>query len=203
MTIYRLTDRSAAEFAGAPEIFAGVQLGTDGAKYYPVLGSQVAVELDNRTFANLEEFYNATWGEVSSSGIIPRYQRWIGSLKEIELKPYFTSRSGLTSFIASALPPPPPPPPGRPDLTPRYPPPPSLPKNLYGHLPFKTTTRPDEHFYRFEPWPTSRKITTGASGSIAEETYASPSAELPFLNTGFAAVARNALPTFFPAVFRY
>jgi len=41
------------------------------------------------------------------------------------------------------------------------------------------------------------------SGHIAAETYASPSAELAFLNTGFAAVARNALPSFFPAVFRY
>ena len=103
-------------------------------------------------------------------------------------------------FVAREFPPPPP---NRPDLRPRYTPAPDLEENLYGHLPFQSTTRGDEHFYRFEPWPTSSKITVGQQGSIAAKTYASPSAELAFLNTGFAAVARNALPSLFPAVFRY
>jgi hypothetical protein len=34
-------------------------------------------------------------------------------------------------------------------------------------------------------------------------SYASPFSELPFLATGFSAVARNALPSLFPACFRW
>jgi hypothetical protein len=64
-------------------------------------------------------------------------------------------------------------------------------------------TAPFDIFYRFEAWPASRRVTTGQGGTIAIGTFASPSSELPFLPTGFAAVARNALPSFFPAVFRY
>ena len=34
-------------------------------------------------------------------------------------------------------------------------------------------------------------------------TFASPSSEIPLVPTGFGAVGRFALPTFFPAVFRW
>jgi hypothetical protein len=199
VTIYRLTDDDQKQFAHAPEIFAGVQLGlTNQKRYVLVLGCQVAIDFDGDTPENLNQFYAATWDhERPSSSIDERYRAWMNQLNTGAAIPFLTTRAELTAFVASAFPLPP----NRPDLTPR--PPTSLQQNVYGHLPFATKTRADEHFYRFEPWPTSNRITTGDPGSIAAGTYASPSAELRFLNTGFAAVARNALPSLFPAVFRY
>jgi hypothetical protein len=39
--------------------------------------------------------------------------------------------------------------------------------------------------------------------TIAQDTYAAPASEAPFAVTGFAAVARFALPNLMPACFRY
>jgi hypothetical protein len=210
MPIFRLGRRMQGAFAEAREMFANVQLGIVGETALLIIGCQVAIGFDEQTPSDLERFYRTTWGlqllrgpmdTISLIGIVERYDSWIRSLPEIDdVEPRMITREELTRFVASSFPPPPP---NRPTLVPRYPPPPSLPQNFYGHLPFKTTTLEHEHFYRFEPWPNSRKITVGDPGTIAAETYASPSAELRFLNTGFAAVARNALPSFFPAVFRY
>jgi hypothetical protein len=119
------------------------------------------------------------------SQIIESYDAWLASLRKLDrLTPFHLTRQELAIFVAANFPPPP-----------AAPPPPPLPPNYYGHLPFITTTYPHEIFYRFEPWPTSPQ-NVGNPGSIANDTYASPSAELPFLQTGFAAVARNALPSF-------
>src|SRR5215467_12746973 len=112
--------------------------------------------------------------------------------RDFRAEPVEVDRTGCALAMAAAYPPPPP---GRPGLTPAYPPPPTWPPNTYAHLPFQTTTLQDEHFYRFEAWPQSRKITAGIPGSIAQGTYAGPSSELPFITTGFGAVARNALPS--------
>jgi len=205
MPIYRVQNYQ--QFAEEPEIFAGVQMGVKVSqvrpdkRYYLVLGCQVAIEFDEKTRSDLDAFYAATWGsERAPRGIIELYRKWIRSLNPETIEPYFVTRTDLISFVAAVFPSPPP---NRPDLTTGYPLLPSLPQNFYGHLPFKTTTRWDEHFYRFEPYPDSKKITMANPGIIKAMTYASPSAELPFLNTGFAAVARNALPSMFPAVFRY
>lgn len=210
MTVFRLNKASQRAFGEAPEIFANAQFGRRKKGYLLVLGCQVAIEFDRSTPSNLEQFYSATWGigapfETSDqsigSGIVERYQSWMSSLQEVDdVAPHWITRAELNVFVTSSFPPPPP---NRPTLVPRRRPPPALPQNFYGHLPFKTRTRPQEYFYRFEPWPTSRKITVGNPGVIAAQTYASPSSELRFLNTGFAVVARNALPSFFPAVFRY
>src|SRR5947209_16123482 len=72
----------------------------------------------------------------------------------------------------------------------------------YGHLPFASTTRGADVFYRFEPHPKSRRINQRAR-TIAPDPYASPMSELPFLPTGFSVVARCALPMLFPACFRW
>jgi hypothetical protein len=206
MAIFRLAKSIQSIFGQAPEIFANAQFGKYGDKYLLIVGCQVALEFDENTPSELEHFYDLTWGTLSSDQsafgfVIERYESWIKSLPEIEgVEPHLITRAELTAVVSSSFPPPPP---NRPTLVPRYLLPPILPQNFYGHLPFKTKTRLYEHFYRFEPWPTSRKIVVGNRGVIGAQTYASPSAELRFLNTGFAVVARNALPSFFPAVFRY
>jgi hypothetical protein len=67
---------------------------------------------------------------------------------------------------------------------------------------FKSITEDREVFFRCEAWPTSRRVIA-ATNTVVVNTFASPHAEVPFIPTGFAAVARTALPSFFPAVFRY
>jgi hypothetical protein len=210
MGIFLLKKNLQAIFAEAPEIFAAVQFGRDSKRRnFLVLGCQVAIELDKELLSQLENFFETVWATPPllaapssiPSRIVERYDAWLESLQKLaQLTPVHLTRQELAIFVAGHFPPPPP---NRPTVVPAAPVPPPLPPNYYGHLPFVTTTDPHETFYRFEPWPTSRKITLGDPGSIANHTYASPSSELPFLPTGFAAVARNALPSFFPAVFRY
>lgn len=56
----------------------------------------------------------------------------------------------------------------------------------------------------FLGYPTSRKIDRSVNPpTIAQDTYAAPASEAPFAVTGFAAVARFALPNLMPACFRY
>jgi hypothetical protein len=203
MGIFLIDSSYEQEFVNAPEIFPDVHLGQNGVdEYCLVVGCRVIITFDENLSSQLDEFYRRTWGP-SERNIIQRYVQWMDSLKEPkvgDVKPVVVSRPGFLSIMASAFPPPPP---NRPSVTPAYTPPPSLPTNFYAHLPFQTTTDVDEHFYRFEAWPQSLKITVGAAGKIAPGTYASPASELPFITTGFGAVARNALPSYFPAVFRY
>jgi hypothetical protein len=72
------------------------------------------------------------------------------------------------------------------------------------HLPFKATTIPGTVIYRWEAYPTSRRINRSVNPpTIAQDTYAAPASEAPFAVTGFAAVARFALPNLMPACFRY
>jgi hypothetical protein len=79
------------------------------------------------------------------------------------------------------------------------PPPPLRPSSIYGHPPLKATTLPETVIYRLEAYPTSRRIDRT---TIAQDTYAGPASEVPFAPTGFAAVARFALPNIMPACFR-
>ena len=111
--------------------------------------------------------------------------------------------------------PPPPRPPRRPPLHPPHlPPPPARPAYVYGHLPFFKTTGNDDVFYRYESFPTSIRIlrpqalaphlrAIAPDGGIVPGTYAAPASELPFMPTGLAAVARQALPSLMPARWRW
>jgi hypothetical protein len=65
-------------------------------------------------------------------------------------------------------------------------------------------TYPETVIYRWEACPTSLRIDFKANPpTIAQDTYAAPASEVPFALTGFAAVARFALPSLKPACFRY
>jgi hypothetical protein len=84
------------------------------------------------------------------------------------------------------------------------PPAPPNPPSIFGHLPFKATTLPNSVIYRWEAYPTSKRIKRSTNPpTIAKDTYAAPASELPFAPTGFAAVARFALPSLLPACYRY
>jgi hypothetical protein len=72
----------------------------------------------------------------------------------------------------------------------------------YGHLPFTATTGNNDTCYRFEAYPTSRRITL-ATGDVVANTYASPASEEKFIPTGCSSVGRCALPSLLPHCTRY
>jgi hypothetical protein len=82
------------------------------------------------------------------------------------------------------------------------PPTPARPAHIYGHLPFDGTTQANDVFYRCEHWLTSRRVLL-STGNVLAGTYGFPKSELPFVPTGFAAVARYALPNLPPACRQY
>jgi hypothetical protein len=79
---------------------------------------------------------------------------------------------------------------------------PARPPHIHGHLPFGAMTAADTVIYRWEAFPTSRRIDQDKR-TIAQDTYAAPASEVPFAPTGFGAVARFALPNLWPACFRW
>lgn len=210
VTIHRLNAQSITAFEKAPEVFSGVHLGQvkwEGVERYSiVVGGLVSTIINDPLAGELADFYRKVWtpeseGTADPTDATERYVAWLGSLTEITVQPVPVTRFGLAAN--AALTNVPPPPPGR-LITPVGPHPPGGPPNVYGHLPFQTTTRAKEIFWRFEAWPTSQRLLD-VSGvpTIRPGTFASPRSELRFLPTGFSAVARNALPSFFPACFRY
>ena len=88
-------------------------------------------------------------------------------------------------------------------ITPGYvPPPPARPSYVYGHLPFGWRAGANDVFYRYEPFPTSRRIDQ-VNRTIAPDTYGCPASEIPFIPSGFSAVGRYALPNLAPHCFRW
>jgi hypothetical protein len=83
-----------------------------------------------------------------------------------------------------------------------FPNPPQPGQWTYGHLPFIGLTGTSDVYYRWEPWPSSKRINQ-ATGMVAPGTFTAPLSEIPFMPTGFSAVARLALPGLLPACFRW
>lgn len=180
-------------------------------QYCLIIADQVGVVFDELLNGELKEYYGAVFGESSEifvdrpGNTRDRTTTWMGTLQKLEYQKDFydidVSKDDFLTIVRSLMAGEnPSPPPSRPDLTPAMSTVMSPP--IYSLPPFRTITKPSEVFYRFEPWPTSRRINQGDQ-SIAAETYAAPESELFFAPTGFAAVARYALPQIFPAVFRW
>ena len=126
---------------------------------------------------------------------IAAFEYWLGRLNEAPTLTAATPLQAWLSFWSVFSP-----------ITSNIPLPPTLPRPswIYGHLPFSTTTLPETIIYRWEAFPTSRRINRTANPpTIAADTYASPASEIPFALTGFAALARFALPNLLPACFRW
>ena len=207
MAIYRLSDDQQKIFATVPEVFQGVQLGyfEEGSArgYCIVLSAAIAIVIDPNLYNELDHFAGATWRltqPTRGQSLVRRYILWGESLGQAAiLDPIDTNRVDMLSILTS---PNPPHPSHRPSLTPgsshgRGPLPP-----VAAHLPFNTLTEDGEVFYRWESWPSSKRIDQ-STNTIAPWTFVSPSSEVPFSLTGFSAVSRMALPSFFPAMFRW
>lgn len=193
-------------FANTPEAAMDLHFGrsVEGNEFYLVIGCRVGLLLNEDTFTeagNAHQYLENNWLKPGIPGEAPRvdaFGQWLHNLdyaprlvplNSTELWPSFWGAMGPV-VPNGILPPPPPPPP-----------------TIYGHLPFTTNTLPDTVIYRWEAFPTSRRIVRSADpmhpSTIAQGTYAAPGSEAPFAVTGFAAVARFALPNLLPACFRY
>jgi hypothetical protein len=190
--------RDPKEFVRMTEAAMDCHLATsDGDDVFLVVGCRVAIRLDNRTLAEAESDYlSQPWLRPVFEGEdrIDAFESWLKNLTPApELQPVPPAEAWKL-YAASMTPVPHSP----------LPPAPVRPAFIYGHLPFVATTLSDTLIYRWEAFPKSlRIIRTVNPPTIAADTYAAPSSEVPFALTGFAAVARFALPNLMPACFRY
>lgn len=167
-------------------------------EFYLVIGGRVGIVLNERTFIEPNgELFAQPWlrGGVRAEERLGIFENWLGRLEAAPNLSAATPVQAWQSFWNAFGP-----------VIPIGPlaPTPFRPSWIYGHLPFSTNTQPETIIYRWEAFPTSRRIDrTTNPPTIAAETYASPASEAPFAPTGFAAVARFALPNLLPACFRW
>jgi hypothetical protein len=199
MQLLRLREVDQSDFNSSAEVAMDCHLAqSEREELYIVIGGRVGIILNERTFLEPEtNYFSQTWlGRGSSADERTGYFRqWLNQLDEAPKLTTATPTQAWQSFWRAMSP-----------VTPigTLPPPPLRPSAIYGHLPFVATTLPETIIYRWEAFPTSKRIDRNANPpTIAKETYASPASEAPFALTGFAAVARFALPNLMPACFRY
>ncbi|HEY1501187.1 MAG TPA: hypothetical protein VGF88_16560 [Acidobacteriaceae bacterium] len=199
MRLLRLRDIDQREFSKIAEVAMDCHLAQSlDEQFYLVIGHRVSILLNEQTLAEPEaDLFGQPW----LRGGLPRAERegifdnWLGGLAAAPALTATTPIQAWRSFWNAFGP-----------LTPigTLPPAPPRPPSIYGHLPFSTTTTPETVIYRWEAFPTSRRIDrTVDPPTIAADTYASPASEALFAVTGFAAVARFALPNLMPACFRW
>lgn len=192
--VKRLSEDAIAEFDRTPEAGMGLHWASDqktGARC-AVIGGMVVIDLAVWETGSSREGLPETlpswiFSDGGREGTLSRFSNWFHSLE-----------------IAKVVPVSPPPPGGAGIDTPggRVKAPPSSGGSVYGHLMFLSHSEAESVFYRWEAFPTSRRIDQ-AHGTVLPGTFAAPMSELAFMPTGFSAVARCALPNPFPACFRW
>jgi hypothetical protein len=198
MQLLRLRQSDQDKFDEITEVAMDVHFAQSSGQFYLVIGSRVSIVLNEKTFTEPRvDVIEEPW---MSRGTASRertgaFEKWLARLNEAPVLAAATPVEAWLSFWNAFSP-----------VTPNFPlpPPPPRPSWIYGHLPFSTSTYPETIIYRWEAFPTSRRIDRNANPpTIAANTYASPASEAPFALTGFAAVARFALPNLMPACFRW
>jgi hypothetical protein len=188
MALMQLPSLAATEFARIPEIGMGFQigriLGKSSTELLRVIGAAVAIKWDARASEQLEEVLRRPWMDPlrSRADQEENFLIWLHDLDDsppIEPAPTDIARAAA-AFILFGM------------VGPISSPPPS-PVTVYGHLPFHGQTGPEDVYYRYEPFPVSRRIDQ-KKRNIAADTYATPASELPFMPSGFSAVAFSPIP---------
>ncbi|MFK0207700.1 hypothetical protein [Agrobacterium sp. NPDC090283] len=201
MKLFRVVDEDQAWLASQPETAMGIQIvrrmGAFPDNLFFILGGQVAfrfrdylpddgegtpLNLDGGPWARGDNPFDAPVNATQ------QFLAWIGELDE--LPQTITGFSVLPRVEFTLFP-----------IGP-FPQPPQPNSWTYGHLPFAGTTGTQEVYYRWEPWPVSRRIDQ-TGGIIAPDTFTAPMSEVQFMPTGFSAVARLALPQLLPACYRW
>jgi hypothetical protein len=204
MELLRLRKYDQDDFAVAPEAGMDLQFGQFGNDYYLVIGGRVGVLLEADNFTEPNRFserdgsyLDQDWltGGLAEEARVGMFNKWLSRLPDAPALSVATPAAAAPSLWSAFGP-----------ISPLGPLPPAPPRppSIHGHLPFQTTTMPNTLIYRWESYPTSRRIDRAPyPPTIAADTYAAPASEVPFAPTGFAAVARFALPNLMPACFRY
>jgi hypothetical protein len=194
--ILRLAEDAVVRFIEREELGMGLQVGRTGTRseyqYLAVLGAAVALSFDSHLRDQARAAHERRWG---NPGVPLQEQQsdflaWLGNLQPMQLDVVDPDEGrAVLGFIFHG---------------PQIPivPPPPRPAQIYGHLPFRGASGEADVYYRCEPFPTSRRIDQ-TNRTVASGTYAAPASELPFMPTGLAAVARYALPSLFPARWRW
>ena len=203
MTIFQLSKTAVSLFAGLPEHGMGFQFAiSDQREISLVIGGRVLYRADDKDDKHMRSYLSAKWLSPSCDDNLraDRFEDWIKGLPNSDdPEPFDDDTSSNTSLSlvnlkkATAL--------AFRILTPSGPMGPLPPFGTpYGHLPFTSRVEANDVFYRYEPFPTSRRIDRKTK-KIAVDTFAVPASETPFLPTGLSVVARLALPNLFPATF--
>ncbi len=190
MTIWKLRPHVVRTFVGSPELDMGISLGREieGPSVFIVLSDIVALTFDAQTAEQAEIVQRRRWASqnVEEADRQNDFLDWLEGLETtgpIEPVPPEQARNLLPYIAYTGLPPQPPP-------------------HVYGHLPLVGASQSDDVYYRYEPFPSSKRIDQ-KKRSCSPGTFASPASELPFLPTGLSVVARCALPSVFPARWRW
>lgn len=193
MKLFRVTEDDQIWLLKQPETAMGIQvvrldrnLSDD---FVFILGGEVAFHYRDLLENNPLNLSKYPWwldkktddGQVGTDDLFLIWLKTLDVLPHSIKKLSIIPRVALTLFPISSLPQPP------------------QPKTwTYGHLPFSGPTGAKEVYYRWEPWPTSRRISQ-STGRVAPGTFTAPMSERQFMPTGFSAVARLALPALLPA----
>lgn len=190
MKMYSLNKQELSWLAKQPESAMGLQLvqlpnGVGPNPIVQVVGGQVVLEqqIDNDHLVNLEPWMEAGTATEREA----QFLEWLSELPRFDtpINKGRILRSRIMSILAGALPV-------------------SLVPNTvaHGHLPFVGTCGGGEVYYRWEPFPTSRRIDQ-KTGKISAGTFTAPASEVQFVASGFGAVGRFALPNTSPANWRW
>ena len=196
MQIFRIDEDEQEQFAEIPEIVMDLNFGQSNLNFYLIVSCRMAILLNEDTFTEPESgYFPRPEGLGTSAPRTDDFLQWFNALPALRSMTTATPQQAWRSFWRAMSP-----------LTPIVPlgPAPPRPPFVYGHLPFRATTLAGTVIYRWEAYPTSRRIDTSKNPpTIAKDTYAAPASEAPFAPTGLAAVARFALPNLMPACYRY
>lgn len=196
MKLLRLQEPNQLEFDRAPEVAMDSHLAFSDRDPYLVIGGRVAFAYNESNLSEPhDEFLTQPWlGQgLGMDERIRTFEEWLAGLHPAPTLTPMAGNQARQSLRLAFLP-----------VTPKgpLPRPPRPPTAIYGHLPFLTQTDQDTVIYRWEAFPASRRIHPATKPpTVAAHAYGSPASEVPFAPTGFAAVARFALPSLLPACF--
>jgi hypothetical protein len=193
MPILQLPKGTADKLVAIPEAAMGLQAVQIGDMAALIVGGQIAILPDDRVAEQLRALSERVWmrdGEQREAQISD-FDSWRGTLPMAQNVTFYPQQplKAILGFILHG-------PVGPLPLAPLPPP------YVYGHLLFHGSTQAKDVFYRYESFPTSQRINQ-TTKTIAANSFAAPESEMPLTPSGFSAVARFALPSLFPARWRW
>lgn len=191
MAFYRIPKNYEENLSKIPEVAMDIHMAVVHGELVVVVGMRLAVSIDEEAISQARAIYNGerTLTSPGQDRFERNFAEWesrLNAVDNLEVLEHHNARSALMYMRTS----------GRYPFSP--PPPPS--SVIFGHLPFEFQSTTNDVFYRFEAYPSSRRIK---GNKIMAGTYAAPASELFFTPTGLSAVGRFALPSLLPACWRY